>query len=290
MFPKLIFTCSILQHIQTCKHYLSLIHLRFATATWLSLLPAAICFFGCENRQDNVGGVTDSTILKYEILRILPHDERAFTEGLEFVNGKLLESTGMNNQSWIAEVDPVTGEHHRQITLDKEYFGEGITAVNNKLYQLTYREKTGFVYDALTYKKLGEFRYDWEGWGMTHDDEHLIISDGTDKLRFIDTTTLKVVRTIRVRDTQNIAVKNINELEYVDGHIFANVYGTPLVIKIAPLTGQVNGQLDLTAITKQIKSAYPNSLELNGIAYDRQQNAFLVTGKYWPHAYLLRIQ
>ena len=153
---------------------------------------------------------------------------------------------------------------------------------------MTYQEKTGFIYAANTYEKVGEFSYNTQGWGLTHNDVNLIMSDGTDKLYFLDTTTLRTVRTLPVTDG-NMKVKNLNELEFVDDYIFANVYETSDIVKIDPSNGKIVGRLDLSALTNEIKSMYTNTDVLNGIAYDKKANAFLVTGKYWPKSYLIKI-
>ena len=249
-----------------------------------------VIFLACQNTKDNPTTTADDTLaLKYTVLSVLPHNEKAFTEGLVIHNNKILESTGLNNQSWIAEVDVATGAHDKKVILAGHYFGEGITVLNNKVYQLTYREKSGFVYDGSTYKKLKEFTYQTEGWGLTHDGQTLIMSDGTDKLYFLDTVNFNVVRTLAVKDSPGIKLKNLNELEFVDGYIFANVYETSKIVKIDVPTGNVVGRLDLSPITNEIKRMYPKTYELNGIAYDRSKNAFLVTGKNWPKSYLINI-
>ena len=169
------------------------------------------------------------------------------------------------------------------------YFGEGITILNDKIYQLTWEEKVGFIYDADTYKKLGEFQYNTPGWGITHDNKNLIMSDGTDKLYFLDTTNLKVIRTLTVTDPSGVRVKNLNELEYIDGYIFSNIYETALILKIDPKSGKVVGRLDLSTLANEIKRMYPNADVLNGIAYDKNSRALLVTGKLWPKSYLIRL-
>ena len=244
----------------------------------------------CENKSPKNENNTKSSLdLKYSLLSTFPHNEKAFTEGLVIYNNKLLESTGQNNQSWIAEVDEASGEHIKKVILDGQYFGEGITVLNKKVYHLTYREKVGFIYDATTYKKIGEFNYNTEGWGMTHNNKNLIMSDGTDKLYFLDTTSLKVIRVLPVTDNGGSKVKNLNELEYINNYIFANVYESALIVKIDPANGKVVGQLDLSSITSEIKRMYPHTLELNGIAYNEISNALLVTGKFWPKSYLIRI-
>lgn len=254
----------------------------------------AFLFSSCgdSKRTEDTSAVRDSTLLDYTVLSVLPHNAEAYTQGLVVHNNKILESTGQNGSSWIAEVDPGSGDHDKKVILDRQYFGEGITVLNNKIYQLTYTTKVGFIYDVHTYKKLREFTFDpaiKQGWGITHDNKNLIVSDGTSKLHFLDTTSLKVVRTITVRDGNN-AVKEINELEYVDGFIFANIYTTNWIVKIDPNTGKIVGKLDLSAIGNEIRATYPNTDVLNGIAYDKNSRALLITGKLWPKAYLIRVK
>ena len=225
----------------------------------------------------------------YSVVSTLPHNTDAYTQGLIIHNNKVLESTGQKGHSWIAEVNPGSGNHDKKVTLDSRYFGEGITVLNNKIYQLTWEEKVGFIYDADTYKKLGEFQYNTPGWGITHDNKNLIMSDGTDKLYFLDTTNLNVIRTLTVTDPSGVRVKNLNELEYIDGYIFSNIYETALILKIDPKSGKVVGRLDLSTLANEIKRMYPNADVLNGIAYDKNSRALLVTGKLWPKSYLIRL-
>lgn len=245
-------------------------------------------FSSCEKKPEEktVAGLHS---LKYSIVGTLPHDQKAFTEGLVIHHDKILEGTGQYNQSWLAEIDPNTSGAEKKVILDGQYFGEGVTVLNEKIYQLTYREKVGFIYQSTDYKKLGEFRYSTEGWGITHDGKNLIMSDGTDKLYFLDTINFEVIRTLPVTDPSGARLKNLNELEYVNQYIFANVYETPLIVKIDPISGKVVGELDLSTITSEITRMYPGAYELNGIAYDKKLNALLVTGKFWPKYYLIRI-
>lgn len=242
-------------------------------------------------KNDETSDTTNEVItLNYQILGVLPHDTKAFTEGLLIYNDKIIESTGHNGQSWVAEVNPTTGKHDKKIILPNAYFGEGITILNNKLYQLTYTTGRGFIYDARTYRKISEFVYSpkiIEGWGLTHDRKHLIVSDGTEKIHFLDTTTFNVVRSITVLQAQK-KIKQLNELEFIDNYIFANVWQTSEILKIDPETGYVVGVLDLKKIVDEM-AYYPNTDVLNGIAYDKNSRALLVTGKYWPNAYLIRI-
>mgnify|MGYP001255378467 CR=1 FL=1 len=266
--------------------------MRFSIAS--SLLAAIVLFLascGGSSSSEKDADV-DSTMLSYTVLSVLPHNAEAFTQGLVIHNNKLLESTGQEGRSWVGEVNPASGAHDKKVILDNKYFGEGITVLNNKLYYLTWKKRVGFVYNATTYEKIKEFEYDpkiKEGWGLTHDGVNLILSDGTDKIHFLDTVDLKVTRSITVRDG-NMGIKQLNELEYINGYIFANVWQTNWIVKIDPKTGKVVGKLDLTRIGNEIRAQYPNADVLNGIAYDKNSGAILVTGKLWPKSYLIKIQ
>jgi glutaminyl-peptide cyclotransferase len=262
--------------------------LKGITAVSLFLIYA-LSFFSCDTTKSTDGQSADSLHLNYVVLKTIPHDTKAFTEGLVIHNNKLLESTGLNSQSWIAEVNSLSGDHDKKVTLPEQYFGEGITVLNGKIYQLTYREKIGFVYDADTYEKVGEFQYSTEGWGLTHDGHHLIMSDGTNKLYYLDTTDLKVARTLLVTDPSGAKVRNLNELEFIDGFLFANVHETSTIVKIDPANGRIAGRLDLYALVDETRRMYPDASELNGIAFDPNANTLLVTGKFWPKAYVIRI-
>lgn len=269
--------------------YLSVLRMKhslfLSAAALLFLLASCTKNSGSDNETP-----ADTLALSYSILKTLPHDPEAYTEGLLISNGKVLESTGLNGKSWVAEVDPGSGVQTKKIVLDERYFGEGISVINNKLYQLTYKTKVGFIYNATTYKQIGEFNFsNAEGWGMTHDNKNLIMSDGTEKLTYLDTANLGVVRTLTVTN-EGQKLKNVNELEYVDGYIYANVYETSWIVKIDPASGKVVGRLDLSPVTEEVRRMYPNIDYLNGIAYDVNSKAFLVTGKNWPKAFLIRIQ
>ncbi len=259
-------------------YYLALI---VAIPLWLA---------SCGEKKDReTDAPLDTLAISYSVLKTLPHDVEAFTEGLTIDGNKVFESTGQNGKSWVAEVDPGSGVHAKKVILDSRYFGEGMTILNNKLYYLTWQTKVGFIYDADTYKQVGEFKYDTEGWGLTHNDRELIMSTGSEKLYFLDTTNLKVARTLTVT-YQGEKMKNLNELEYVDGYIYANIYETSWIVKIDASTGKVVGRLDLSTLADEIKRMYPNTNELNGIAYDKNSKAFLITGKNWPKSYLIRLQ
>ena len=255
------------------------------------LLGIGFIFSSCgDNKPNNeTKSSVDTMTINYSVVSTLPHNTDAYTQGLIIYNNKVLESTGQKGHSWIAEVNPGSGNHDKKVTLDNRYFGEGITVLNNKIYQLTWEEKVGFIYDAKSYKKIGEFQYNTPGWGITHDNKNLIMSDGTDKLYYLDTTNLKVIKTLTVTDPSGVRIKNLNELEFIDGYIFSNVYETALILKIDPNSGKVVGRLDLSMLANEIKRMYPNTDVLNGIAYDKNSRALLVTGKLWPKSYLIRL-
>lgn len=215
------------------------------------------------------------------------HDTQAWTQGLLIHEGKLFESTGQK-QSYIGIVDIKTGKADKKVVLDDRYFGEGIAVLNDKLYQLTWQNKVGFVYDLKTFEKIKEFRYTTEGWGLTHDGYHLIMSDGTEKLIYLDTLSLEPVKTLRVKDATGFVTK-LNELEYMDGFILANQWETNRILKIDPQTGDVVGILDLTRLAQEAKLDNPRADVLNGIAYHPGTKLLIVTGKFWPSTYVLQL-
>lgn len=252
------------------------------------VLCFAVFLFSCGKEKKAETPEVDPLALKYSIKGEWAHDVSAFIQGLVIHEGKLYESTGQE-QSWIGIVDINTGKPDKKVVLNNQYFGEGITIMNNKVYQLTWEDNIGFIYDLDTFKKLGEFTYDGEGWGLTNDSTQLIMSQGTDKLVFLDTVSLKPVRTISVTD-ENGPVNKLNELEYVNGYIFANQWETNIIHKIDPKTGKVVGRLDLTQLARDAKMRNPQADVLNGIAYHPDTKLFLVTGKYWPRIYVLQVQ
>ena len=210
-------------------------------------------------------------------------------------NGKLFESSGApegneKTRSIVGIVDPATGVITVKAELDRKiYFGEGITILGNKLYQLTWTNKKGFIYDLKTFKKTGEFTFpSKEGWGMTTDGSSLIMSDGSSNLTYLDPLSFKTNRIVGVTDN-NGPVGNINELEYVNGSILANIYQTPYIIRIDPNTGKVLGKADFTNLVKEVKLKDPDVDYMNGIAWDSANNKIYVTGKLWPNMYEVRL-
>ena len=221
------------------------------------------------------------------IVNVYPHDPDAFTQGLVFHRGYIYEGTGIAGQSSIRKVELKTGRVLKSQYLAAEHFGEGITIRRNRLIQLTWQSHTGFVYDLQSFRLLQTFSYPWEGWGITYDGNHLIVSDGTAVLRFLDSRTYKMVRQVEVRD-RGKNLPNINELEYVKGEIYANVWGTDYIVRISPRTGRVLGWIDLRDLYHYV-GVGRNIDVLNGIAYDAKDDRLFVTGKYWPNLFEIRL-
>lgn len=222
----------------------------------------------------------------YRVVNTYPHDPNAFTQGLDFDDNRLFEGTGRWGESTLREVELQTGAVLRSRPLDAQYFGEGITVLNGKVYQLTWQEQTGFIYDRDTFEPLQTFAYSHEGWGITHDGSHLIVSDGTSTIRFWDANTLQETGSITVRDPQG-PVNRLNELEYVDGEIWANIWLTDLIARISPETGDVLGYIDLTGLLDTSTLTQPADV-LNGIAIDDGGRLF-VTGKLWPSLFEIEV-
>ena len=253
------------------------------------------------NSSANSTAATETTsgneapVITYTILNALPHDKDSYTEGFLMHNGKLFESSGApegndKTRSMVGIVDPATGVISVKAELDKKiYFGEGITILGDKLYQLTWTNKKGFIYDLKTFKKIGEFTFpSKEGWGMTTDGSSLIMSDGSSNLTYLDPLTFKTNRIVGVTDN-NGPVGNINELEYVNGNILANIYQTPYIIRIDPNTGKVLGKADFSNLVKEVKLKDPDVDYMNGIAWDSAKNKIYITGKLWPNMYEVRL-
>ena len=226
------------------------------------------------------------TNYSYSIINTYPHDTNAFTEGLFFADGFLYESTGINGVSSLRRVDLTTGNVQQETMLPSQYFGEGTTLVNNTIIQLTWQSHVGFIYDKTTFSLLGNFSYGTEGWGLTFDGKQLIMSDGSDNLYFLDPTTFQETGQVAVHDGNNTVV-NINELEYIKGDVYANIWQTNTIAIINPQTGQVIGWIDLTGLPSE-NNSNPNAV-LNGIAYDQIANRLFVTGKDWPSLYQVEL-
>ena len=221
----------------------------------------------------------------YEVVNRFPHDTSAFTEGLVYTGGALFESTGLYGSSTLRQVDLHTGAVVRSLTLASQYFGEGATLFQGKIFQLTWQQQTAFVYDAATFAPLGQFFYAGEGWGLTHDDRYLIMSDGTSQIRYVDPATFATVRTVSVHDPTGAPLTNINELEYINGEIFANIWLTDSVARIDPASGLIVGWINFAGLLP----TGTNADVLNGIAYDDATGHLLVTGKLWPYLFEVRL-
>lgn len=224
----------------------------------------------------------------YEVVRTYPHDRGAFTQGLAFLDGMLYESTGLNGRSSLRQVDLDSGKVLKQIDVPSQYFAEGLAILGDKAYQLTWQNHVGFVYDRNTFAKEGEFSYTGEGWGLATDGHSLILSDGTDQIRFLDPTNFTVTRTIPVR-FEGHPVFYLNELEYINGEIFANIWQSDDVVRIDPATGRVTGVIDFTSLLPA-EDREPTTDVLNGIAYDPAGKRLFVTGKLWPKIFEVRLK
>jgi glutaminyl-peptide cyclotransferase len=225
-------------------------------------------------------------VLDYDVVKTYTHDPKAFTQGLIFRNGFLYESTGLKGQSSLRKVRLETGEVVELRAVDKQYFAEGLTDWGARLLQLTWETNIGFVYDLASFAPLSTFTYTGEGWGLTHDDTQLIMSDGSSALRFLDPNTQREIRRVVVRDGDK-AIERLNELEFVNGEVFANVWLTDRIAIIAPATGKVTAWLDLAKLHSSVRQGED---VLNGIAYDAAGNRLFVTGKLWSRLFEIRVR
>jgi glutaminyl-peptide cyclotransferase len=226
----------------------------------------------------------------YRVLASYPHDPGAFTQGLAYVDGTLYEATGSAGvgPSSLRRVDLATGAVQARHDLAGEDFGEGIAVVGDRIVQLTWQSQTGFVYDRATFRPLGTFRYPGEGWGLAYDGQRLIMSDGTDRLRFLDPTTFVETGSVEVRDAGR-PVDQLNELEYIDGQVYANVWQTDRIVRIDPATGHVTAVVDLAGLLPAADRESGQVDVLNGIAYDPAGDRMFVTGKLWPKLFEIEL-
>jgi glutamine cyclotransferase len=223
----------------------------------------------------------------YRVIHTYPHDPDAYTQGLVIVDGHLYESTGLNGHSSLRMDDLQTGRVLQSAPVAQQYFAEGLAAWGSTLVQLTWRSHVAFVYDRFTFRLLRTFHYDCDGWGLTSDSKSLILSDGTAEIRFFDPATFREVRHIQVTD-HGRPVDQLNELEYIHGEIYANVWHTDRIARISPVTGQVLGWVDLAGLLPDDERSDPEAV-LNGIAYDAANNRLYVTGKLWPKLFEIQI-
>ena len=240
-----------------------------------------------QTRVEVASGIVPK-LLKYTIVNTYNHDVNAFTEGFEFFRDTLIESTGLNGKSYFAKIDYKTGNAYKKITIDQQYFGEGITVINNKIFQLTWQNETGFIYDANTLKKLKTFTFDKkvEGWGMTNDGKNIYQSDGTEKIWTMNPETQKLTDFINVY-TNDSKIKSVNELEWINGKIYSNIWEKDAIAVINPKTGAVEAVLDLSALRAKVTNKEADVL--NGIAYNKKTNTIFVTGKNWNKMFEIKV-
>jgi len=245
-----------------------------------------IGFGPAQRRTPAAASTAPPVIWGYQVVRSYPHDRGAFTQGLIFRDGVFYEGTGLNGRSGLRKVKLDTGEVLKMKPLDQAYFGEGITDWKGSIIQLTWRTEIGFVYDMNTFEQTKTWPYKGEGWGLTHDDTHVIMSDGSSSLRFIDPATLKETSRITVHDASG-PVERLNELEWVKGEILANVWQTERIARISPSDGQVTGWIDMSGLLSPAERQGTDVL--NGIAYDAAGDRLFVTGKLWPRVFEIKL-
>lgn len=258
---------------------------RRLSPAWLSPL-VLLTVFACRNERSPQPTVS-TPVSGFEVVQSWPHDPNSYTQGLVYRDGKLYEGTGLHGQSSLREVELETGAVLRRHALERQYFGEGIALFKGRLYQLTWRSHVGFIYDAATFQQVGRFNYPIEGWGLTDNGTSLIMSDGTSTLRFLDPATLAVQRTVTVTDAGR-EISLLNELEYVKGEVYANVFMSDQIARIDPATGRVTGWINLSGLLAPEDQTGDENV-LNGIAYDAARDRLLVTGKRWPRLFHIRL-
>jgi glutamine cyclotransferase len=265
----------------------------------LLVLAVIVLFFEACNNNDSsdnndtptaTNAISPPANINYNIVGTYPHDTSSFTEGLIWQNNTLYEGTGLEGQSKLMKLDIKNGKTVQSISLDPSIFGEGITILNNKIYQLTWQNHKVYVYDAKTLKKLKELSWEHDGWGLTNNGTDLIISTGDSNLYFVDPETFKIRRIIGVSDN-NGPVGNLNELEYVDSVVYANIYLSDYIIKINPANGHILGKIDLSGLLakagRHVDTEEGNVL--NGIAYDSTKKSMYITGKKWPLIFEMKV-
>lgn len=261
---------------------------------WLLLLGLCTVYISSCNNTDTTSGTsgdsssTNTPVISYSVAASYPHDTSLFTEGLEFYQGQLIESGGNWGKSKLVSYGLNSGKPSKKIQLDSMYFGEGVTVLHDTLYQLTYKEQVVHVYSVKEFKKIKQLSINGEGWGLTNDGKSIIASNGSSNLYFYEPGTFRLLKTQLITENGSPAV-NINELEYINGYVYANQWGYSYIIKIDPNSGQVVAKLDLTDLVNKIKAQDPHADVLNGIAYNPDTKKFYVTGKYWPQIFELQL-
>jgi len=256
---------------------------------WLTIVTAVFCIGFCFQKDNSFSKIFAQEQIQscsYDIVQTYPHDANAFTQGLIYDQGELYESTGLRGKSSLRRVELETGNVLQIHDLDDRYFGEGMTLWQDRLIQLTWISKIGFVYDQKSFNQLATFTYPTQGWGLTDDGQELIMSDGSDSLYFLDPDTFQSTKRLRVSDRQK-PIDKLNELEYVKGEILANIWLSDRIARISPQTGKVLGWIDLTGII-QPKPTPETDAVLNGIAYDAEGDRLFVTGKLWSKLFEIK--
>ena len=257
----------------------ALVKITHRLKPWMSLALLFIAPISCHK--------SPPAQLGYQVISTRPHDSAAYTQGFEISDGRLFESAGQYGQSSLRENELATGKVIRKRPLAKQVFGEGLTLLQKELWVLTWKENTAYVFEPETFKLIRSHTYKGEGWGLTSDGTQLIMSDGSSELKFISPKDFSVLKTLTIKDG-SAPVKNLNELEWINGDIFANVYMTDRIARISPADGQVTGWLNLAGLRNGLTK--PNGAEvLNGIAYDKSSGHLLVTGKYWPQMFEIKV-
>jgi len=278
------FTISFIHSIATSLFLLQYVNMKKIILPAFILLALASCHNDNKPEEETRPETTNlPKALTYNITNVYPHNTSSFTEGLEWRDSSLYESTGNYGQSKLLRTELKDGKVLKSMDVAKEFFGEGMTVLNGKIYQLTYKEQKCFVYNAKTFAKIGEFAYEGEGWGMTNDGKQIIMGNGSSNLYFRDPNTFKVTNIVGVTNNYG-PVGNINELEYVDGFVYANVWMTFKILKIDPSSGHVVGEADFSGIKQKYFPELPEDATdvFNGIAYDSVGKRFFITGKLWP--------
>lgn len=255
----------------------------------VGMLLIAMTLSGCGSTDPADAAPPRPVALRYEIVKKHPHDPHAFTQGLFYHDGKFYEGTGQKGESSLREVEIETGKVLRRVDLADRYFGEGICKVGDNIVQLTWRAREAFVYRLSDFEHIETFRYSGEGWGITYDGTHLIMSNGKPYLRFLDPKTYKEVRVLLVKDGDRAATAQLNELEYIDGQVWANSFNTDDILRIDPETGQITGRLDCTGLLKG-RRADDIDRVLNGIAHDPTTGRIWITGKDWPTIFEIKVR
>jgi len=252
------------------------------TASFMALLTALAC------APPTIAQRQPAPVQGFQVVATFPHDPEAFTQGLVFADGEFYESTGLNGESSLRRVEIATGKVLQEIKVPAQYFAEGLALVGDELLQLTWQHHIGFVYDRKTFRQKRTFPYKTEGWGIAYDAAGgLVMSDGSDTLTFLDPKTQAAIKTIRVRDAGR-PVPQLNELEWIEGEIWANVWATDRIARISPNTGEVKSRIDLSTLWPLAQRQPPADV-LNGIAYDKATRRIFVTGKKWPRVYQIAV-